>query len=151
MGLQPSTTSKHNEAAVLIGSLDYNSPLKTWELNAALDKLYAPTLYEFFDEISAAHVMPMIDFIAISNITLDYKHTGNGDQTPVSTFIRSYFMLSGVLLIATLKFDLTFEYQNDWTFTAVLKSQDLNAKLEDIIASILDGEQLDLPEFLVDI
>lgn len=149
-GLQLSTTSKHNEAAVLIGSLDYNSSLKTWELNATLDGLYASTLYEFFDEASAAHVMPMIDSIAISNITLDYKYTGKGDQTTAGTSIGSYFMLSGVLLIAALELDLTFEYQNDWTFTAVLKPQDSKAKLGDIIASILDGDQLDLPDFLAD-
>ncbi|MCJ1345798.1 hypothetical protein MMC31_004007, partial [Peltigera leucophlebia] len=148
-GLQPSITSKHNEAAVLIGNLDYDSSLKTWELTATLDGLYVSTLYEFFDESSAVHVMPLIDSIAMSDITLDYKYTGKGAQTG-GTSVGSYFKLSGALLIADLELDLTFEYNNDWNFVAVLKPQNAQAKLGDIITSILDGEKLDLPDFLAD-
>lgn len=152
-GIQPSNVSKHNESAVLMGSLDYDSSLKTWELKASLDGLYASTLYEFFDASSAGHVMPLIDSIEISNIIIDYKYTGKGAQTNANTSttsVGSSFQISGVLLIAALELDLTFEYNNDWTFTALLKPQDATAKLGDIITSILGDEQLDLPDFLAD-
>lgn len=155
-GIQPSNASKHNEPAVLMGSLDYNSSLKTWELRGTLDGLYASTLYEFFDASSAEHVMPLIDSIEISNITIDYKYTGKGAQTDAtdantsSTSVGSSFQMSGVLLIAALELDLTFEYNNDWTFTAVLKPQDATATLGDIVTSILGDGQLELPDFLAD-
>lgn len=142
-GLQPSPTSEDYESAALIGQLDYDYSLKTWELKATLDGLYGSALYEFFDSSSAKHVMPLIDSIAINNMTLDYEYGPVEGKS-----VGSYFKISGVLLVAALELDLKFEYKDDWTFTAVLKSQDTQATLGDIIASILGDDQLDIPEFL---
>lgn len=138
-GLEPSTVSQHDEPAVLMGQLDYDSSSKTWELKATLNGLYASTLYEFFDESSAKHVMPLINSIEISDITFDYKYTSK---------VGSYFKLSGVLLVADLELDLKFEYEKDWTFRAELKHQNAHATLGDVIASIINDDQLDLPDFL---
>lgn len=145
-GIQPSTASKRNQRAVLAGQLEYDSSLKTWELNASLDGLYASTLYEFFDASSARHVMALIDSIAISILTVEYKYTAAEGGTGRS--VGSSFKISGILLVAALQLDLTFEHKDDWTFTAELKPQDAQATLGEIIASILGDDPLNLPDFL---
>lgn len=146
--IKPSATAKHQDPAVLIGSLDYSTSAKTWLLTASLDGLYASTLYKFFDQSSAEHVMPLIDSIEIANMQLEYRYTAQTSGPQKGKSVGSYFKFEGVLLVAALELDLMFEYDEDWTLTAALRPQDATATLGDIIASILGDDELDLPEFL---
>lgn len=149
--MKPSVSSKHQSSAYLTGSLDYDSSNKSWALQAALDGLYASTLYEFFDEASADHVMPLIDSIEIASVTLTYQYTAKTDS-PAAGSVQSagsHFKMEGLLLIAALELQLSFEYQDQaWTFSAQLAAQDSTATMGDILESILDDDGLDLPDFL---
>lgn len=147
-GLRPSTTAKHQDSAILRGVLDYDSGTKGWEVKASLHGLYASSLAEFFDKPSANHVMPLIDSIALEELTLDYKYTKPpGNETKS---VGSSFNITGNLLIAGLKLKLEFNYTNTWTFTAALQASEPDATVGEVIKGILGDSQISLPPFLAD-
>ncbi|KAF7559939.1 hypothetical protein G7046_g4213 [Stylonectria norvegica] len=149
--MRPSVDSKHQDTAILTGTLSYSSAAKTWELKASLAALYASTLYEFFDSASADHVMPLIESIEIKRLDLVYKYTGKTEGADAGKSVGSYFVFEGVLLVAALELAVHFEYKDKaWTFVATLKASDDKATLGDILESILGDDNLDLPDFLAD-
>ncbi|PHH92175.1 hypothetical protein CDD83_8561 [Cordyceps sp. RAO-2017] len=144
--MKPSTASKHQQSAYLIGSLDYSSGDSSWKLQASLDGLYATTLYEFFDEASADHVMPLLDSVELANANLLYEYAG---KAAAGKSAGSHFKMDGQLLIAALQLNLAFEYKDKgWTFTATLAAQNGQATMGDILNSFLGDDDLDLPDFL---
>lgn len=138
--LEPGKNSKHQETASLLGSLAYSSTTG-WKLKASVNDLYGSNLYEMFDPESAGHVIPLIDSLVIKKLQLDYQYA-NG--------VGSEFKFDGLILIAALqlKLNFTFKDKQGWKFTATLEAQDAKATLGDILASILPGDDLELPSFL---
>ncbi|RWA09800.1 hypothetical protein EKO27_g5282 [Xylaria grammica] len=129
----PGPNSSHQEPAVLMGSLSYSSSAKTWELKADLHGLYASTLYEFFDPDSTDHVMPLIDSLAIANMSLDYKYTGQIQGEQKGRSVGTYFSFDGLLLVAALQLEVKFEFETQ----------------QEILSSVVGGDDdLELPSFL---
>ncbi|KAK3395147.1 hypothetical protein B0H63DRAFT_408500 [Podospora didyma] len=148
--LTPSTVSKHQDSAILSGTLDYSSGEKTWKLHASLEGLYASTLAEFFDKESVDHVIPLIDSLMVDHLTLDYQYTGT-QKIPGNKSVGTYFNFDGLILCGGFGLKLTFNFEDKkgWKFTADLQAEDKDAKLGDILEDIL-GESLDIPPFLRD-
>ncbi|KAF4947853.1 hypothetical protein FGADI_10091 [Fusarium gaditjirri] len=139
--LHPGQHSKHQETAALIGSLSYNAG--DWKLQAAVSDLYGSNLYELFDADSVDTVIPLIDSLLIKDISFVYNYTkGEG----------SSFNFVGDILLGELELQLNFDFMNQkgWTFSAHLEAQDKKATIGDIIASVIPGDDLDLPPFLAD-
>jgi hypothetical protein len=147
-GLQPSIASKHREPALLEGQLDYDSKARKWEVHAGIRGLYASCLLEFFDSVSAEHVLPLIDSIALDHLNLHYKYENIRSD---GKSVGSWFHITGMLLISDLQLELDFLWNNGWSFTATLKSQEAETNVGDIIKSILHNDQLDIPDFLANV
>ncbi|KAI9932538.1 hypothetical protein ASPWEDRAFT_100311 [Aspergillus wentii DTO 134E9] len=130
---------------MLAGRLAYDSSKKHWLLEASLEGLYASSLYEFFDQGSSDHVMPLIDSMQICDLTVRYEYEGGSGKGKSS---GSKFDINGALLIADLELDLEFSYARDWMFKASLKPQNSNANIKEVIEGIIGHDQVDLPEFV---
>ncbi|KAK9444045.1 putative transcriptional activator srcap-like protein, partial [Metarhizium brunneum] len=146
--LVPSQSSKHKEAAYLVGDVTYDSS-QGWQLEASLDGLYASTLCEFFDEASADHVLPLLDSLAISRLHLLYEYEKGAEE---GRSVGSVFDFTGAILVADLELDLVFHFDNNngWNFTADLKAANDKTTIGDILASMLGNDDLSLPPFLAD-
>ncbi|KAI9648823.1 hypothetical protein NHQ30_003464 [Ciborinia camelliae] len=146
-GLRPSVASKHKDPATIQGQLDYDSKAKTWGLKGSINGLYASTLAEFFDTSSAQHVMPLIESISLDKLELEYSYKKSNVAV---TSVGSSFKINGTLLIASLTLELDFVYEDTWKFSAKLHPTDAEATIGDVIKSILNDDQLDIPAFLAD-
>jgi hypothetical protein len=143
--------SKHQDTAVLVGSIDYSTG--SWTMRASLTGLYLSTLYDFFDKSSGEgdHVIPLIDSIEIEELTLVYNYAkaegGGGGTKKVD---GSEFFLTGTILIDVLKLELNFHYNtNGWTFHASLSSKSESpSTVGNVLKHMLANPNLELPGFI---
>ncbi|KAH7006886.1 hypothetical protein EDB80DRAFT_842092 [Ilyonectria destructans] len=151
--MRPSPTSVHQETAVLMGGLAYSSRDSKWELKASLESLYASTLYEFFKESTADHVMPLIESIQVQSLDLEYHYATRKNDKGDDETVGSAFKFQGVLLAAGLELTLHFNYLTGggFTFVATLNSSKKKATISDVIKGILGDDGLELPSFLDEI
>ncbi|KAG5661276.1 hypothetical protein KAF25_005398, partial [Fusarium avenaceum] len=125
--MRPLPTSIHQETAVLKG---------------------ASTLYEFFNNSAADHVMPLIESIAVQSLNLTYHYAPvevkpiEGKEEKVTNVMGSQFELKGILVAAGLELGLNFKYEPDgtYTFEATLSSSKTSATVGDVIKGILGDE-----------
>jgi hypothetical protein len=143
--------SKHQDTAVLVGSIEYNAG--SWTMTASLTGLYLSTLYDFFDKSSGEgdHVTPLIDSIEIEELDLVYNYSkaggGGGGTKKVD---GSDFSFTGTILIDVLKLELDFKYgTNDWTFDASLSSKsETPSTVGQVLKHMLADPDLELPGFI---
>ncbi|KAK4223239.1 hypothetical protein QBC38DRAFT_517353 [Podospora fimiseda] len=103
---------------------------------------------EGLDQSSVDHVMPLIQSLAIGDMSLEYQYAALEEEGQAG--INTYFKFDGVLFVADLQLQLAFEFRSGqpWTFTACLKPQDSESTIGQILSNILGEDDLDLPTFL---
>ena len=143
-GLLPSSASKHQEGATLVGSLKY--ALETpgggsWALHGELHGLYASAIWSFFDSNSAKSVVPLIDSIEIHSLTVDYTY----DK---STLTGSHCSINGILFIGKLQLKVTFTYDQRWSFITTLQASNSEDTLEPVIRNTIGDDTIELPAFI---
>lgn len=145
LGIMAGLQSSRREPSTLTGLLEYSSRDNTWELNATVEGLYASCLVEFFDPSTREHIMPLIESIELRKLALNYSYrTKKEDEKKV---VQHNFSLTGSLYLATLALKLTFKH-DPWIFEATLEPRNYNSSLGEVIAGILGGSELDLPDFI---
>jgi hypothetical protein len=151
--LYPSKTSKHQSVATLGGNLAYLkvNGTRTWKLDASLQGLYLSSLAEFFDNDTSNVVMPMLESIEIDklDVSYDYKSAKTGPEPAAA----GAFSITGVIFAGPLELDLEFLNKDTgaWEFTAMVRPDGVEAKVGEVLDSILGDDDLDLPDFLADI
>ncbi|KAI1092447.1 hypothetical protein F5B19DRAFT_209814 [Rostrohypoxylon terebratum] len=147
--MKPSIYSKHQDTAILAGSIEYDSG--NWKLEASLNSLYLSTLYEFFDKSSGEgdHVIPLIESIEVESMKLLYNYDKT-DSSPAGTVSGSEFMFEGLLKVDVLQLKFGFVYKDKaWKIEASLNTGDPTT-IGQIMRNILGDQDLDIPSFLDD-
>ncbi|KAH6632440.1 hypothetical protein F5144DRAFT_650477 [Chaetomium tenue] len=153
--LKQSKTSKKTPATTLVRSLSYkfkgSTKEREWVLKASLNDLYASSLVEFFDASSAKHVMPLIDTLALDKLAVNYTYKKTGaSSSEEKASSASEFTMEGLMHIASVKLDVSFEYKDTWKFKATLSSQNGKTTVGDVLKAVLGKSDLDLPDFIAD-
>lgn len=160
--LAASPSAKRPNPTDLWGQLKYDSVSKSWALTAGLSGFYGSSLYELFDSSSADHAMPLIDSLVVRKLVLSYEYAKvdatttsatptTGEEVATTTKSSgSAFTVTGTVLIAGLRLALTYKHdKTDWNFEATMDPQTTSTNVGKIVASILDDDKLELPDFLV--
>ncbi|PLN77512.1 hypothetical protein BDW42DRAFT_196492 [Aspergillus taichungensis] len=158
--LEASPSATRPNPTDLWGQLKYDSIKKTWALTAGIRGFYGSSLYELFDSTSAPHAMPLIDSLAVQRLVLSYQYakaelpadsatSATGEVEKDSPFSGSSFTVTGTVLVAGLRLALTYKYdKKGWDFNATMEPQNKNTTVDQIVASILGEDTLELPDFL---
>ncbi|KAI2465290.1 hypothetical protein F4781DRAFT_35927 [Annulohypoxylon bovei var. microspora] len=149
--MKPSVYSKHQDTAILAGSVEYDSGTGKWLLGASLNGLYLSTLYEFFDKSSGEgdHAIPLIESIEVESMNLVYKYEKT-EASPPGRASGSEFTFDGLLKVDVLQLKFSFVYENKaWKIEARLDAGSPTT-IGKILRNILGDQDLDIPGFLDD-